>query len=70
MDENKNIILGSGISFEYPHSLINKILTNQEIEVGNVIGNIAKYLNLKNESVAISFLSRIIITRIEILSQL
>jgi len=69
MDENWNITLGSGIAFEYPQLVINDILSNQEIEIGSVIGKLANNMNLKNEAGAISFLSKNIITRTEILTQ-
>jgi len=69
MDENRNITVGSGIAFEYPQSVINEILSNQEIEIGTVIGKLANNMNLKNEAGAISFLSKNIIARTEILTQ-
>ncbi len=69
LDENRNITLGSGIAFEYPQSVINEILSNQETEIGTVIGKLANNMNLKNEAGAISFLSKNIIARIEILTQ-
>lgn len=69
MDENRNITLGSGIAFEYPQSVINEILSNQNIEIGTVIGKLANNMNLKNEAGAISFLSKNVIVRTEILTQ-
>jgi len=69
IDENKQISLGSGIAFEYPNFVINQILEDQDTEIGDIIGNLAQNKNLKNESGAISFLSKNVITRIEILAQ-
>lgn len=69
IDEKKNITIGSGIAFEYPQSVINEVLSNQETEIGNVIGKLANNMNLKSESGAISFLSKNQITRPEILTQ-
>lgn len=69
MDEDKTITLGSGIGFEYPQSVINEIFSNQETEIGTVLGKLAGNMNLKNEAGAISFLSKNTITRTDILSQ-
>ena len=69
MDENKTITLGSGIGFEYPQSVINEILSNQETEIGTVMGKLANNMNLKNEAGAISFLSKKVLSRTEILTQ-
>jgi inosine/xanthosine triphosphatase len=69
MDENKDITLGSGVAFEYPSSVINEILSNRDTEIGDIMGRLANNKNLKNESGAISFLSKNIINRTEILSQ-
>lgn len=69
MDENKRINLGSGIAFEYPRSVIDEIFSNQETEIGEIMEKLANNMNLKNESGAISFLSKKTITRTEILTQ-
>ncbi len=69
IDENGITTLGSGIAFEYPQSVINEILSNQENEIGTIVGKLANNLNLKNEAGAISFLSKNVITRTEILTQ-
>ncbi|TFG30487.1 MAG: inosine/xanthosine triphosphatase [Promethearchaeota archaeon] len=69
MDENREISLGSGIAFEYPKRLIDEIISNKEKEIGEVMGKLAHNMNLKNEAGAISFLSKGIISRTEILSQ-
>jgi len=69
IDEKCKISLGSGIAFEYPHFVINKILKNNDLEIGQIIGELAGNLNLKNELGAISFLSKNRIKRSEILTQ-
>lgn len=69
LDENQNFTLGSGIAFEYPKSVINEIFSNQQSEVGTIMGKLANNMNLRNESGAIGYLSKGIINRTEILSQ-
>ena len=69
MDENERMTLDSGIAFEYPQSVIDEILSNKNTEIGDILGKLANNLNLKNEAGAISFLSKKIITRTEILTQ-
>ena len=69
IDENRDISLGSGIAFEYPQLVINETISNKDIEIGAVMGQLANNMNLKNESGAIDFLSKGIIARTEILSQ-
>ena len=69
MDENDNISMGSGIAFEYPPLIINEVLTKKDTEIGKIIGRLANNMNLKNEGGAISFLSKNVITREEILTQ-
>lgn len=69
INEEKKISLGSGIAFEYPKFVIDQILQNHDKEIGEIIGKLAGNENLKNESGAISFLSKNIITRTEILTQ-
>ncbi|UCC18895.1 MAG: inosine/xanthosine triphosphatase [Promethearchaeota archaeon] len=68
INENNQISLGSGIGFEYPQFVINQILNDKDTEIGDIIGNLAKNENLKNELGAISFLSKNVITRTEILT--
>ncbi len=69
INEEKQISLGSGITFEYPKFVIDQILQEKDKEIGEIIGNLAGNENLKNESGAISFLSKNVITRKEILKQ-
>ncbi|UCC19350.1 MAG: inosine/xanthosine triphosphatase [Promethearchaeota archaeon] len=69
IDENDQISLGSGITFEYPKFVINQVLYDKNTEIGDIIGNLAQNENLKNELGAISFLSKNVITRTEILTQ-
>jgi inosine/xanthosine triphosphatase len=69
IDENRGITLGSGIAFEYPQSVIGEVLSQQGTEIGTIIGRLANNMNLKNEGGAISFLSKNVITRTEILTQ-
>ncbi len=65
----KQISLGSGIAFEYPKFVIDQILQEKDKEIGEIIGKLAGNENLKNESGAISFLSKNVITRKEILKE-
>jgi len=69
LDECQNITIGSGISFEYPPQVIKDILTNNETEIGKIIGKLANNLNLKYESGAIGYLSKGVISRRDILTQ-
>jgi len=69
IDEKRKISLGSGIAFEYPQFVINRILEKNDLEIGHIIGKLAGNLNLKNELGAISFLSKNRIKRSEILTQ-
>jgi inosine/xanthosine triphosphatase len=69
MDENQTITLGSGISFEYPKFIIDQILEKRDLEIGEIIGKLAGNVNLKNETGAISFLSKNEVNRTEILTQ-
>jgi inosine/xanthosine triphosphatase len=68
IDENQRITLGSGVSFEYPKSVIEQILEDRKKEIGEIIGKLAGNINLKNEAGAISFLSKKKINRTEILT--
>lgn len=67
-DETRKISLGSGIAFEYPKFVVDQILKDQKKEIGEIIGKLADNDNLKNEAGAISFLSKNVITRMEILT--
>ncbi len=69
IDEYNRLTIGSGIAFEYPQFVINQILSNKEIEIGDIMGALSNNMNLKNETGAISFLSKNEITRTEILTQ-
>ncbi|TFG08988.1 MAG: inosine/xanthosine triphosphatase [Promethearchaeota archaeon] len=69
MDENEELTIGSGIGFEYPPSIINEILSNPQVEIGDLMGRLAENENLKNEAGAISYLSKNVIVRTEILTQ-
>ncbi len=69
INEGKKISLGAGIAFEYPKFVIDQILKDQNKEIGEIIGKLAGNENLKNESGAISFLSKNNITRTEILTK-
>ncbi|MFX1328374.1 MAG: inosine/xanthosine triphosphatase [Promethearchaeota archaeon] len=65
----KQISLGTGVAFEYPKFVIDQILQEKDKEIGEIIGKLAGNENLKNESGAISFLSKNVITRKEILKE-
>jgi inosine/xanthosine triphosphatase len=69
MDEYEKITIGSGVAFEYPQSVIDKIMSNRNSEIGDIMGKLANNPNLKNEAGAISFLSKNVINRTDILSQ-
>lgn len=69
INEERQISLGSGIAFEYPKFVVDQILQNNNKEIGEIIGKLAGNENLKNETGAISFLSKNTITRTEILTQ-
>jgi len=69
INSEKKISLGSGIAFEYPKFVIDQILEDHDKEIGEIMGNLAGNANLKNESGAISFLSKNAITRTIILTQ-
>jgi inosine/xanthosine triphosphatase len=66
MDEHQKITIGSGIGFEYPKKVINKVLFNKK-EIGHIMGEIANNENLKRENGAIGYLSKNTINRIDIL---
>ena len=66
----KNILtIGSGVAFEYPKSVIERILVEKDLEIGDIMGDLAGNPNLKNETGAISFLSKNLMTRANILTQ-
>lgn len=69
IDENDKITLGSGITFEYPQFVIDQILSEMDTEIGEIMGTLANNMNLKYESGAISFLSKNVVVRTEVLSQ-
>ncbi len=69
VDEKKEVSLGTGIGFEYPQTIIEQVIDKNGAEIGEIIGKLAGNINLKNETGAISFLSKNAITRTEILTQ-
>ena len=68
IDENDYITLGTGNAFEHPQFVIDEILSKDNAEVGIIMGRLAINLELKNTGGAISFLSKNIIKRTDILS--
>jgi inosine/xanthosine triphosphatase len=66
MDENCEIIIGSGIGFEYPKKVIDYVFSNKK-EIGHIMGDIANNENLKHENGAIGYLSKNTIKTIDIL---
>ncbi len=69
LNERNEISLGSGVGFEYPKTVIDQVLSDRNREVGEIIGKLAHNLNIKNETGAISFLSKGVINRTDILTQ-
>ncbi len=69
MDEKEKISIGSGIAFEYPQFVIDKIISEKDTEIGVIMGKLANNVNLKSEIGAIGFLSKNIIKRKDILFQ-
>jgi len=69
MDELEKMTLGSGVAFEYPQSIIDKLMSNRNLEIGDILGKLANNPNLKNEGGAISFLSKNMLNRTYILFQ-
>jgi len=69
MDEFEEITLGSGVAFEYPPKIIDQITSNRNLEIGDVMGKLSNNPNLKNEGGAISFLSKNVLNRTDLLSQ-
>jgi inosine/xanthosine triphosphatase len=67
-DKNKETTIGSGIGFEYPEFVINKIFS-KETEVGEIMGKLSGNENLKKEGGAIGFLSKNVIKRENILEE-
>ncbi len=68
IDDNNKITIGSGNAFEHPQHVISEIISDETKEIGVIIGKLANNSNLKNETGAVSFLSKNKITRIEILT--
>ncbi len=68
VDIDDKITLGSGNAFEHPKLVIQEILSDQTKEIGMIVGRLANNMNLKNETGAISFLSKYTITRTDILT--
>ena len=68
IDKKGKITLGSGVAFEYPKKVIDKIISNKDLEIGKVMGDLSKNPNLKREGGAISVLSKNKITRKKILT--
>lgn len=68
ISEDKFITLGSGIGFEYPKFVIDKVL-EKNLEIGLIIGKFANNINLKQESGAIGFLSKGFLNREKILTE-
>ncbi len=69
VNEKNETSLGSGVGFEYPKTVIDQVLSDRTQEVGEIIGKLEDNLNLKNETGAISYLSKGVINRTEILTQ-
>lgn len=69
INEEGQISLGSGVAFEYPKFIIAQVLQIPRNEIGDIIGKLAKNRNLKFETGAISFLSKNVLNRTEILSK-
>lgn len=69
IDETDKLTLGSGIGFEYPKAVIKTLIEDKGTEIGEIMGNIDGNPNLKNESGAISILSKNRINRTDILTQ-
>lgn len=69
MDEYEEISIGSGIGFEYPSFVIEEILNDRSLEIGDVMANLANKENLKYKQGAIGFLSRNRIKRTDILKE-
>ncbi len=68
IDELGKISLGTGVSFEYPSQIVEQILQNEDLEIGNLLGNMAHNINLKYEAGAIGFLSKNQMNRTELLT--
>ncbi len=69
MDDSERITMGSGIAFEYPARVINQVISNKKKEIGDIMGELTGNADLKNEGGAISFLSKGILKRTDILTQ-
>jgi inosine/xanthosine triphosphatase len=68
MDKYRETTIGSGIGFEYPELVINKLFS-KKTEVGEIMGKLSGNEDLKREGGAIAFLSKNIITRENILEE-
>ncbi len=68
IDKMEKITIGSGVTFEYPKFIIDKVLS-KNIEIGEIMGALANNRNLKFEEGAIGYLSKNQIKREEILKQ-
>ena len=68
IDKDDKLSLGSGTAFEYPQYIIDDVIANKK-EIGEIIGNLANNMNLKNENGAIGYLSNNFINRRDILFQ-
>ena len=68
MDKMEKITIGSGVGFEYPKFIIEKVLS-RNIEIGEIMGTLANNKDLKFEEGAIGYLSKNQIKREDILKQ-
>jgi inosine/xanthosine triphosphatase len=69
INEYEEISIGSGIGFEYPSFVIEEILNDRSLEIGDIMANLANKENLKYKKGAIGFLSRNRIKRTDILRE-
>jgi inosine/xanthosine triphosphatase len=68
MDKMEKITIGSGVGFEYPKFIIEKVLS-RNVEIGEIMGTLANNKDLKFEEGAIGYLSKNQIKREDILKQ-
>ncbi|TFF95423.1 MAG: inosine/xanthosine triphosphatase [Promethearchaeota archaeon] len=66
IDEQDHYTFGSGIGFEYPKGVIEKVFKEKK-EIGEIMGNLSNNKHLKTEEGAIGFLSQNAIKRTDIL---
>jgi len=64
---NNIITLGCGSAFEYPKFVIEKILSGEENEIGNLFEKLSQQQNIKYKQGAIGFLSSGKLNRVDIL---